>query len=180
MEHIRVEIERRGLSRFEVSNLCEHDLDDMSWAGDSLHFDIMRNQIGDKTKASATLAVYAPCGTPVSKGYVVHDLSKGESTVSQLATHPALQSLGLGTMLIEAIENRILSMGVTKSVLGVETVNPRARRLYEKLGYNYFKTDVDSWEAADANGRIYVYKTDVDWLVKNIRMTLVGPNRTHR
>lgn len=166
MEKIRIAIERHGLVSFKAADLADTDLETMAWSGDALHIDLMREQMNDKRICSDTVAIYPPHTPPVSKGYVVHARHRNESTISQLATHPGLQSLGLGSLLLNAIEERIRKQGVTKAVLGVETSNPRARKLYEKLGYVYFKTDVDSWEAVDSDGNTYTHQTYVDWLSK--------------
>jgi ribosomal protein S18 acetylase RimI-like enzyme len=57
----------------------------------------------------------------------------------QLAVHPALQSRGLGTLLVHAAEQRIRDRGLRRAELAVEESNPRARAraraLYEHLGY---------------------------------------------
>jgi ribosomal protein S18 acetylase RimI-like enzyme len=53
----------------------------------------------------------------------------------QLAVHRALQSCGIGTILIEASEQRIRARGLHRAELGAEECNPRARALYERLGY---------------------------------------------
>ena len=53
----------------------------------------------------------------------------------QLAVLPALQSRGLGTLLIRAAEQRIRNRGLRRAELAVEESNPRARALYERLGY---------------------------------------------
>lgn len=166
MDDIRDVIVHQGLSNFSAAKLAEADLNSMAWAGDALHIEIVREQLNDKSTDAETLAIYTSNGVPVAKGYVVYDLATGEATISQLATHPNLQSLGLGTMLLCALENTARELGIRKAVLGVESTNPRARKLYEKLGYEFFKSDVDSWEAADANGDTYTHHTDVDWLSK--------------
>jgi ribosomal protein S18 acetylase RimI-like enzyme len=51
-----------------------------------------------------------------------------------LEVHPALQSCGIGTILIQAAAQRIRARGLHRAELGVEDSNPRARSLYERLG----------------------------------------------
>ena len=165
MKKIRDAIKRDGLTNFKAADLAESDLAGMSWAGDGLHIEIMRAQLKDTAHAE-TVAIYPPNSPPVSKGYVVHDTRIGESVISQLATHPELQSLGLGALLIAALERRIRERGISKAVLGVEKSNHRARKLYERLGYRYFKTEADSWEAMGFDGKAYTHQTEVDWLAK--------------
>ena len=168
IEKLREAIEVCGLDGFEARDLAESDIETMDWAGDALHIEIMRAQLNDESISSDTIAIYPPNQPPVSKGYVVHDLYADKSVISQLATHPILQSLGLGTFLLEALEKRIRDRGISKATLGVEQTNPRARKLYERLGYTYFKSDVDSWEAVGSDGEAYTHYTNVDWLYKEL------------
>lgn len=81
------------------------------------------------------LAVCTPVGLPVAIGGVDYQVAAGAGTLWQLGVLPALQSCGLGTVLIRAAEDRIRSRGLRRAELGVEESNPRARALYERLGY---------------------------------------------
>ena len=53
------------------------------------------------------LAVCPPSGLPVAIGGVDYVANPDAGTLWQLAVHPALQSCGLGTILIRAAEDRI-------------------------------------------------------------------------
>ncbi len=87
---------------------------------------------------------------------------------SQLATMGELQSLGIATMLIGAGEQRIRARGLTFAALGVEDNNPRARRLYERLGYQAAGRQHASWETEDDTGVIRVYETTLTILRKRL------------
>src|SRR6266702_6091962 len=75
------------------------------------------------------------------------DLGEDDSGVfSQLATLDGLQGLGIATMLIAAAEQRVRGRGLAFATLGVEDGNPRARRLYQRLGYQASGRQHASWE----------------------------------
>jgi GNAT superfamily N-acetyltransferase len=57
------------------------------------------------------LAACPPSGLPVALGGVDYTLTPGAGTLWQLAVHEALQSCGLGTLLIKAAEQRIRVRG---------------------------------------------------------------------
>ena len=57
---------------------------------------------------------------------------------------PCLQRRGIGTRLIAAAEALLLEGGIGRAELSVETGNPRARHLYELLGYRLVGTFVAS------------------------------------
>jgi ribosomal protein S18 acetylase RimI-like enzyme len=79
--------------------------------------------------------VRAPGGQPVAKMRVDYASEAGTGVFPQLATMGPLQSLGIATMLIGVGEQRVHGRGLAFAALGVEDDNPRARRLYERLGY---------------------------------------------
>jgi ribosomal protein S18 acetylase RimI-like enzyme len=64
-----------------------------------------------------------------------------EAVLIAAAVNPKLQSRGIGTALMGAAEELVCSRGFGGIVLGVEDANPRARRLYERLGYEAFGSD---------------------------------------
>lgn len=106
------------------------------------------------------IAVRAPAGEPIAKGGVDHADPQGPGKLWQLA-HPALQSLGVGSALIAGLEDRIRRRGLRSAWLGVEVTNPRARSLYERLGYEPFAEEIDGWEAQREDGSIYWYETEI-------------------
>jgi ribosomal protein S18 acetylase RimI-like enzyme len=84
----------------------------------------------------------------------------------QLVVHGALQSCGIGTILINAAEQRVRARGLQRVELGVEDSNPRARALYERLGYRAYGREPDSWNEVSADGTIIRYDTVVTLLGK--------------
>jgi ribosomal protein S18 acetylase RimI-like enzyme len=73
-------------------------------------------------------------GLPVAIGGIDYATFAGAGEIMQLSVRPALQSCGIGTILILAAEQRIRARGLRRAELGVEESNPRARALYERLG----------------------------------------------
>ena len=55
--------------------------------------------------------------------------------IHNLAVSPNFQGEGLGTQLIAYLEQQMLAMGFTTAALDVDGNNPRAKALYQKLGY---------------------------------------------
>ena len=105
------------------------------------------------------LAVCPPAGLPVALGGVDYTLTSGAGTLWQLAVHGALQSCGIGTLLIEAAEQRIRARGLRRAELGVEECNPRARALYERLGYVAYGRKPEAWDEQAEDGSVRRYET---------------------
>jgi ribosomal protein S18 acetylase RimI-like enzyme len=58
-----------------------------------------------------------------------------------------------------AAEQRIRARGLRYAELGVEHSNPRARALYERLGYAAYGDEPDEWDAEGPDGTLIRYRT---------------------
>lgn len=105
------------------------------------------------------LAAFPPSGLPVAFGGVDYTPVSGAGMIWQLAVHRTLQSCGIGTLLIGAAEQRILGRGLRRAELRVEVSNPRARVLYERLGYSPYGRKHDSWDEQAEDGSIRHHQT---------------------
>ncbi len=76
-----------------------------------------------------------------------------------MAVQPVLQGCGLGSVLIAAAEQRIRARGLDRAEIGVEEDNPRARALYERLGYAAYDREPACWEVADPDGMVRRHET---------------------
>ena len=81
----------------------------------------------------------------------------------------ALQSCGLGTALIGKAERRIRHRGLVRAELGVEQENPRARALYERLGYVAFDDRPDAWDEEAPDGTPRRYETVCTVMAEDLR-----------
>lgn len=79
-------------------------------------------------------------------GGIDYAKTSGAGTIWMLEVHPALQSCGIGTVLIRAAEKRIHANGLHRAEFGVEVGNPRARALHERLGCRAHGREPDSWD----------------------------------
>lgn len=143
-----------------VRDLTDTDLPSCGWAGSPKHVRELVHQIRRAEAGEVDyLAVCTPVGLPVAVGGVDYTVRPGVGTLWQLAVHPALQACGIGTLLIRSAEQRIASRGLPRAELGVEETNPRARALYERLGYRAFAREPDSWDVEAQDGSLQRYET---------------------
>jgi hypothetical protein len=105
-------------------------------------------------------------GVLVAKGGIDFAAEAGAGTIWQLATHPRLEGLGLATRLIGELEACALRRGVHRLRLGVEVDNPRARQLYERLGYEPIGESETAWEADAEDGSRFLYRTRLTEMAK--------------
>jgi ribosomal protein S18 acetylase RimI-like enzyme len=67
-----------------------------------------------------------------------------------------------------ALEDRIRARGVPWAMLGVEDCNPRARALYDRLGYEPCGHEQACWPEADDQGNIFTYHTELTLMRKGL------------
>ena len=122
------------------------DIATMAWSGGKSHLSNMHMQLSRAAEGKAEyLVACPPSDLPVGKCGIDYQTDDGTGMIWQVAVHPALQSLGIGTALIAHAEQRIRARGVETARLSVENDNPRARKLYDRLGYVARYETADSW-----------------------------------
>ncbi|MFC7817078.1 GNAT family N-acetyltransferase [Streptomyces sp. NPDC057367] len=138
-----------------VRDLLPRDLPACTWSGSPTH---LRHVEHELVRAAAGevdyLAVCTPAGLPVAIGGIDYQVSEGAGTLWQLAVLPALQSRGLGTLLVRAAEQRVRDRGRRRAELAVEEDNVRARALYERLGYVAYGREPDAWDEEAPDGSV--------------------------
>lgn len=138
-----------------VRDLQPDDLVELHWSGGSEHISALADALQRGYSGEVdVLVLVASNGLPVAVGAV--DFSKYDDAgeLWMLAVHEHWQSLGVGTLLIKALEDRIRGRGRARATLGVEHDNPRAAALYRRLGYRQSGTTLDGWRIGP--GRQYV------------------------
>jgi ribosomal protein S18 acetylase RimI-like enzyme len=122
------------------------DLSDLDWSGGDAHLKHVAGALGRAYGGEVVLLVGAlPNARLVAMGGV--DLAKqpGVGVLWMLAVRDTLQSLGIGTALIDALERRAEDAGCVRARMNVEHDNPRALALYRRLGYADVGSEVESW-----------------------------------
>jgi ribosomal protein S18 acetylase RimI-like enzyme len=143
-----------------IRDLTPEDLPSCGWSGSKLHLASVARELERARRGEVDyLAACPPSGLPVAIGGVDFAENLGAGTLYQLSVHGALQSCGIGTILIESAERRILARGLHRAELGVEESNPRARALYDRLGYVAYGRAPDSWDEQAPDGTIVRYET---------------------
>lgn len=78
---------------------------------------------------------------------VIEDIFPGLPQVNALEVDENYRKRGIASVLMVALEEEAVRLGFDKVGLGVEVSNDPAKKLYEKLGYNYENIgDSDTYE----------------------------------
>jgi ribosomal protein S18 acetylase RimI-like enzyme len=143
-----------------VRDLIEADLDALQWSGTASHLASVREQLSRVESGEVEyLVATASYGLPIGKAGIDYTRHAGAGTIYQAAVHPALQSCGIGTLLVGEAERRIRARGLAYAELGVEHDNPRARSLYERLGYVAYGDAPEEWDAEGPAGELFRFRT---------------------
>lgn len=162
-----------------VRDLVQADLAACGWAGSARHLRVVEQQLERRQHGEVDyLAVCARADIPIAKCGVDYRVKDGVGTLWQLAVHPALQSCGVGTVLIEAAEQRIRNRGLPRAELGVEEDNVRARALYERLGYRAYDRRPDSWDEQGPDGTLRRHETMCTMMRKDLAQARRGEGAT--
>ncbi|MET9933711.1 MULTISPECIES: GNAT family N-acetyltransferase [unclassified Streptomyces] len=156
-------------ARVTVRDLLPGDLPACTWSGSATHLRHVERELARAAAGEVDyLAVCTPVGLPVAIGGIDYQVSEQAGTLWQLAVLPALQSCGLGTFLVRAAEQRILHRGLRRAELAVEEDNPRARALYERLGYAAYGRAADAWDQEEPDGSVRRHETMCILMRKNL------------
>ena len=143
-----------------IRDLTPGDLPSCAWSGSAVHLASIARMLERAQRGEVDyLAACPPSGLPVALGGIDYAENPGAGTLVQLVVHGALQSCGIGTILIRAAEQRILARGLHRAELGVEESNSRARALYDRLGYVTYGRAPESWDEQAPDGTTVRYET---------------------
>jgi ribosomal protein S18 acetylase RimI-like enzyme len=141
--------------RLTFRDLEPADLADLDWSGGPEHIRTVAAALEATYEGKIALLVGClPNDRLIAMGGVDFRLSEDAGHIWMLAVHERFQSLGAGAQLIAALEKKIIDQGRPLARMLVEHDNPRARLLYERLGYSEAGATLDSWPVA--GGRTYV------------------------
>jgi GNAT superfamily N-acetyltransferase len=144
----------------EIRDLRMADLEHLRWSGGPSHLQAIAVQL---ERVAAGLAEYLvacpPPGLPVGKLGIDYAARPDAGLIHQVTVHGALQSCGIGTLLMQVAEDRIRDHARTHAELGVERGNPRARALYERLGYVAYGEEPEEWDDDQPDGTVARYRT---------------------
>jgi ribosomal protein S18 acetylase RimI-like enzyme len=152
-----------------IRDLTTADLPACGWSGPASHIRSIARALERAERGEVDyLAVCPPSGLPVALGGVDYARKPGAGTLWQLVVDGPLQSCGIGTILIGAAEQRIRGRCLHLAELAVEENNPRARALYERLGYAPFGSALEGWDEDAPDGTVRRYETVVTLMRKTL------------
>jgi len=145
-----------------IRNATLQDLPALEWDGEFAHFRRLYNEVYQSSlKGEAVLWVVEAQAVGVVGQVFVQlrsvraELADGSSRayLYGFRIQPAYRSQGIGTRLLQAVEDDLAMRGFSRVVLNVSRINRGARRLYERLGYRVVAAEPGRWAYYDQFGR---------------------------
>jgi ribosomal protein S18 acetylase RimI-like enzyme len=169
-KRIQEDILSNGIQRLRVDDLTDADIPNIAWSGGPLHIKSVIRELGRVrvTRDAEYLAVRTADGQPIAIGAIDYGIDPAAGFLNQLSTHESLRGLGIGRLLIEEAERRIMRRGLQWARLAVEKTNQRAESLYRRLGYHRYSAGIQSWPELGSDGREFIYRTEVFLLEKQL------------
>ena len=144
-----------------VRDVRAADLPALEWFGTHAHLRRMEEANYRDVEAGAKLWLVAlvndfPVGH-VKINLRVEDATRGNPRgyLFALRVFEPFQGLGVGTALISSAEDVLRARGYRYASIAVGKDNPRARRLYERLGYCIYREEIGRWQYVDLEGRLH-------------------------
>jgi ribosomal protein S18 acetylase RimI-like enzyme len=142
------------------------DLDALEWFGQQRTLRSHIEEVLDRREREETeLLVAVANDFPVGRIGIDYTRRPGKALLWSFAVIPNLQGLGIGTSLVHEAESRARERGLAVLEIDAGKDNPRARALYERLGYTVVGERQEDWTYVDEHGRTVVV-TDDDWVLR--------------
>lgn len=133
-----------------VRDLEFDDLHDLEWTGGPHHVIALATALEASLSGDTSLVcIQLPNTKLVAVGGVDFRKHPAKGELWMLSVHETFQSLGLGTRLIAALEDRTRDHGRPTARIGAEHDNPRALSLYRRLGYADVSIELADWAEGD-------------------------------
>ena len=151
----------RKLLAVNIRAATRDDLPALEWDGELKHFRRLFADAYLRVERNEAVIWIAEMDGAGLIGQLFLSLRSGRPELSDGATRgyiygvrvrPEHRNRGIGTELMLAAEAELLDRGYTYATLNVGRDNPKAQRLYERLGYRVVAAESGRWSYEDDNG----------------------------
>jgi ribosomal protein S18 acetylase RimI-like enzyme len=133
----------------------ENDLLALEWFGMfTPHRQLIREAYELQQIGGVVMLVAELNGFPAGQLWIdfVRHAAASVGSIWALRVLPPLQRTGIGTQLLAAAETVIRERGRAAAEIGVEKDNPRARCLYERVGYHLVREEYEEYDYITPDG----------------------------
>lgn len=161
----------------------EEDLHNLEWFGMfSEHREIIHKTFDQHRHGKQLMLVADANGFPIGQTWIDLRKKKDEfiGVIWAARVLPCFQCLGIGSKLIASAERELRERGFKQAEIGVELQNPRAARLYERLGYRISERSFEEYAFTTPDGVSMRVPID-QWLMrKDLNTSKRGANHERK
>ena len=161
-----------------IHQVGQSDLPALEWDGEYLKYRRMYANLYQNTLVGKTLMwiTQLPQGEIIGQAFVMLRSSephvadgKHRAYVFAFRIKPEWRNMGIGTTLMDHIENDLQQRGFQYVTLNVAKENPGALRLYQRLGYKIIGSQPGIWSFKDHTGTIHHVEEPAWRMIKRIK-----------
>jgi ribosomal protein S18 acetylase RimI-like enzyme len=158
---MRLQLFKRKSRPVGIRVVTRSDLPALEWEGELTHFRRMFADTYERTERDEAVMWIAEMPGVGVVGQLFLSLSSGRSELSDgldrgyiygVRVRAAQRNRGIGTQLMLAAETELIKRGFRYAMLNVGRDNPKAQRLYERLGYHVVAAEEGHWSYEDEKG----------------------------
>jgi len=149
------------VSRVVLRHLKREELNDLEWEGEYTHFRHLYEETFARTRrGTAIMWVAVLPGTGIIGQVFIQlncsrpELADGErrAYLYSFRVRATYRGQGLGTFILNRVENDLVQRGYSYLTLNVAKENTRARKLYQRSGYKVVAHEPGIWDYIDDKG----------------------------
>lgn len=153
--------ERNWLDDLVIRHACKNDLSAMEWNGEYKHFRRVYSEAFQHMQRGHSILWLAEHREAGLIGQVFiqlicdrHELADGQERayLYSFRVHQKYRSQGIGTRMMDVVEQDLIERGFRIVTLNVARDNPRAQQLYVRRGYYVVAPEPGIWSYPDENG----------------------------
>jgi ribosomal protein S18 acetylase RimI-like enzyme len=149
------------------------DLPKLEWYGQYTHFrHVFRRTFTDQQLGRRLMLLAVGNNFPIGQIFILlksikHTAPDGSTPAYFYAFRVMefFRGMGIGTRLIQEAESIVHSQGASWARIAVAKDNPKARQLYERLGYRIYAEDPGNWSYLDHQGMVQ-HQHEPCWLLE--------------
>jgi ribosomal protein S18 acetylase RimI-like enzyme len=149
------------IEELQIRTAGEKDLPELEWDGEYIHFRRLYRQIYQNACEGKAVIWVAEWGESRVIGQLFCQLSSGRSELADgkeraylygFRIKPDFRSKGIGSRMLDAVEQDLVCRQFEKVTLNVGKDNPLALNFYQKHGYQITGTEAGRWSFIDHLG----------------------------
>ena len=167
-----------GGEEIHIRPIQKADLPALEWEGEYRHFRRLYAEHYESFRAGSTLIYIAESQAGIMVGQVFILLYSRNSEVADgmhraylfsFRIKPAYRNQGLGSYMLAFVEEQLLQRGYSIVRLNVAQDNPKARALYDRLGYEVIGYSPGVWQYQDDEGAWQTMREPAWKMLKRLR-----------